>query len=75
MLRGIHFFSLTNSYNKAEENRTYSGSPPLAKNFGIFGHKNTGNRQFPISGIFIIFSYIYFICAPRLYSIQSFKTS
>lgn len=38
----------------------------FAKNLSIFRHKNTGNRQFPISGIFIIFSYIYFICAPHL---------
>ena len=30
------------------------------------GHKNTGNRQLPISGIFIIFSYTNFIRVPHL---------
>ena len=39
---------------------------PSRKNFGIFRHKNTGNRQLPISGIFIIFSYIHFIRASGL---------
>ena len=38
----------------------------VRKNFGIFGHKNAGNRQLPISGIFIIFSYIHFIRASGL---------
>ena len=60
---------------EAEENRKYSGSPLFAKNLSIFRHKNTGNRQLPISGIFIIFSYIHFIRAPRLYNIQSLRTS